>query len=261
MKNKKFLIGSIVAITAICILGYMFNSRGKVAGTNTETEIKGLILPHHDLAKELIHSSITRVVEKNKPSVVVLLGPNHYYPGIRYLVTGFPQDYNYAREYTQQFQSELPGVIRDDEIVYNEHSIMTILPYLKEYVPSAQVVPLIIPGNIDEKNINDRAQFLANSLPEDTLYIAAVDFSHESFLSLGLEKNDESIEAISSFDYKTIYEYQDDHLDSPVSIALLLKIMEYRQAQNWETWHSSHGAMLVDDLALRGTSYVIGVFR
>ena len=63
------------------------------------------------------------------------------------------------------------------------------------------------------------------------------------------------------FDYQTLYRFTDDHLDAPAAVVLLLRAMQHLGTTHWETWDSSHGAILKENSTLQSTSYVVGVFR
>lgn len=217
----------------------------------TETKIKGIILPHHDLAKEIFHTSLTRLRESQTPSTIVIYGTNHYFPEGQTFTT------------TKEIQSKynLSNVLVDNERIKKEHSVQTLTPYLNEYFPNINIIPIIVSSRYEMGELDSMSKTLIKILPKDTLYIASVDFSHNSTVESGLEKNKESIEAISKFDYQKVLDYHDDHMDSPVAISFFMKTMENLDAKTWETWISSHGGLITNNPLLNGTSYIVGVFR
>jgi poly-gamma-glutamate synthesis protein (capsule biosynthesis protein) len=137
---------------------------------------------------------------------------------------------------------------------------MIPLSYLKFYFPEAKFVPLIAPPYFERGEISQIATFLSKSLPEDTLFVASVDFSHNNMLLEAAAKNKETENTIRNFDFETLYQYKDDHLDSPASIGLLLSTMQRLGTTNWELWYDSHGGLIEDEFTLQGTSYLIGIF-
>ncbi len=217
----------------------------------SESIIRGIILPHHDLAKEIFHSSLSSLKEKQTPSAIVIYGTNHYFSeGPTFTTTTEIQD-----EYG------LENILVNDERINKEHSIQTLLPYLKEYFPNTKIIPIIVSSMYEMESLNNMSNSLLKVLPKDTLYIASVDFSHNSTVESGLQQNKESIESISTFNYQKILDYKDDHMDSPVAISVFLKTMENINAKKWETWVSSHGGLITNNPLLNGTSYVVGVFK
>jgi len=242
----------LILLLVFLLVGFFIIVRKINIQKSPEAKIRGLILPHHELAKELLHSSFKRVKESFNPDVIVIFGANHYFPEGETFTT--------TEEIKNEFKLE--SVLGDDKRIQNEHSIQTLVPYLTEYFPDAKLIPVIVSENyLSLKNLNNFVTiFIKNFKVEKTLFIASVDFAHNVSLEEGLNKNKESINNISNFNYVEILKYKDDHMDSPASIATLLLIMQELGAHNWETWYSSHGALITNKLDLSGTSYVIGSF-
>lgn len=216
-----------------------------------EPSIKGMILPHHDLAREIFHNNLKKLQDIQSPSTIVIYGTNHY----------FPEGPTFTTSNKIQNELNMNDVLVDDKRIEKEHSIQTLIPYLKEYFPEANIIPIIISSQYDTDKLNSISEYLVKKLPKDTLFVASVDFSHNSTVLGGLSKNEESIDAIRNFNYQKILDYHDDHMDSPVTITLLMKTMEIVNAKNWETWSSSHGGLITNTPNLNGTSYVVGVFK
>lgn len=248
MKNSLliFLVG------VMALAGFVY-IRKKNTPKPISPEIKGLILPHHDLAKELFHSSLKKLQSISQPETIVIYGTNHYFPT--------SQTYTTSTSIKNEFQLS-EEILADDERIQKEHSIQTVAPYLKEYYPNAKIIPIIVSSryeNIEELNTVIE-YFISIFGSQRTLYIASVDFAHNVSLDEGMRKNQESIGSISEMNMSEILEYQDDHLDSPLAIITLLLTMKQLEANSWETWYSSHGALITNNLDLNGTSYVIGTF-
>ena len=217
-----------------------------------EPKIGGVILPHHELADELFHDSFMRLKEKVNPKTIVVFGTNHYFPLSETFTTTLEADIKYNFE----------GVLVDNERIANEHSIQVVSKYIDEYFPEVEIVPIIVSDNL--VNFEDIEWVINTNFLDkfsNPFYIASVDFAHEVSLEEGLAKNDESIKSVANFDYDTILDYEDDHMDSPLSIITLLKVMEKLGFREWDTWHSSHGGLLENQLDYNGTSYVVGVFE
>jgi AmmeMemoRadiSam system protein B len=264
MKLRKTL--TILSIT-VFIGGLLFNfltkNKGDVASISTQnSQIKGMVLPHHDLAREIFTTSLLKLQESQSPPVFVIFGTNHYYPDSPTLTTAVDLlDYPIEKESVIAFVQEFPSTQVSTPVLEKEHSITTPVPYIRQYFPEAKIIPLIVSSRFKQKDLDEYVEYLSKTLPEDTVYIAAVDFSHGQTLESGMSKNEESIKVISEFDYETLYTFKDDHLDSPVAIGLFLETMQVLDSTRWETWESTHGALLTSDPTLQGTSYVIGVFR
>jgi AmmeMemoRadiSam system protein B len=238
---------------------------GKVAGVKTDytkQNIGGIILPHHGLAKELISESLDKVSNNNKYSYIVILSPNHFQPiGNTFTTSDKIFDYPLAAEFINKFGERFTNVDLNQDLLEKEHGITLHLPYLEKYYPHAKIVPLIFTNNSSENDILEKTVYLLEKLPDDTLFIASIDFSHETMLEEAMQKNSETIDVISNFNYSSLYGFEDDHLDSPVAMGMFLKIMEKLNATNWQIWHNCHSALIKNDPTLQGTSYVIGIFH
>lgn len=242
---------------------FYLRNQGQVASVNTqESQIKGMILPHHDLAKELFITSLTRLQKTHSPSLFVIFGTNHYFYNSPDLITASSvYDYPIDKELLNSFLREFPSVLVDNKIIEKEHSITVPVFYLRNYFPNAKIIPFIVSSKFRLFNIEEYAKYFADFFPKDTVYIAAVDFSHGTDFQEAMSKNEESIKVISEFDYQELYSFKDDYLDSSVAVALLLKTMQALNSTKWETWANSHSAFFTSDFASQGTSYVVGVFR
>jgi AmmeMemoRadiSam system protein B len=264
---KKYLTLSLI-ISALAIFSFTVYTqsanRDRVAGLSTfsgQGNIKGTILPHHDLAKDYINSSLDRISQNHSFSNIVIIGPNHFETGSkRFVSTDELLNYPISQEYVYRLES-LKLVTLNKETIEKEHSIMIPLSYLQNYFPNANYIFIASPFFFDTAEISRIATILSTSLPDDTLFIASVDFAHNKMLLEAMENNKEAETAIINFDYDRIYRYQDDHLDSPASIGLFLNIMQRLDATNWELWYESHGALIEGKYDLQGTSYLIGVFK
>ncbi len=254
----------IIILTLSLITLKQINNQKRVAGVNTNFEkqkIKGVIIPHHDLAKQYIEESLNRISQIQNPLNIVVIGPNHFQEGeTRFISTDQLFNYPILKEFVYKLQNE-SLVALSKETVESEHSITVPILYLHNYFPNANFIPLIAPRYFDRSDISQIATFLKTSLPEDTLYVASVDFSHNKMLLEAMNKNKESESAIANFNYEKIYKFQDDYTDSPATLGLLLQIMQRLGATKWEKWYESHGALIAEKLDLQGTSYIIGIFK
>ena len=260
---QKSLIFSLIILIVTIIGGYLVKSRdGKVAGTQSEQkEVRGIILPHHNLAENLILESFEKLKSENY-SYVVILGPNHFAPNVNSLITAKEiPGYSFENEIMNSVLQKYPDISQSPDLVEKEHSLTIHLPFIKNYFPEAKILPLMISPFSGNEDLSDKISYLASTVPSDTLFIASVDFAHDVLPELGFKNNQESISAISEFNYQTLTSFDDTHMDSPLSILALLYSMQKFGSTGWETWYSSHASLIENDPGVQGTSYVIGVFR
>lgn len=219
---------------------------------DTSIKIQGVILPHHALAKDILNNGFIRLKKNIDPDTVVIYGTNHY----------FPVSETYTTTTKIKNEYNLDNVLASDSKIKGDHSIQTILPYISQYFPNSKVVPILVSTKYQDINdLNNNVKKFINAFgSQKTLYVASVDFAHNVSLEEGLNKNKESINNISSFNYGEILNYHDDHLDSPIAVTTLLLTMEDLNARSWQLWYSSHGALITNVLDLKGTSYLVGSF-
>lgn len=240
----------------------------KIQGVKTAIEenqqqnkIDGIILPHHNLAKAIIIDSYQKLSQEQF-ELIVLIGPNHFYPKIGEIISS--KVFDNAQLQTADW---LINTLLDNDLIKlnqamlaSEHSILTHSNYLNEFFPEAEILPLVIPVNPDPNKMRTIRDFLVN-LPTKTLFIASVDFAHNLSYLEALENNQESLEAIQGFAYEKINSFDDQHLDSPKSIILLLEIMKEKGSTNFQVLHNTHSALIDQQINSLGTSYLIGTFQ
>lgn len=257
---KKILLMIVVAIVA----AGLFARQGRVAGVKTDTpgEIRGLVVPHYELARETLAESVQRVAGERSFSRIVVLSPNHFRPK-SYTFTSAPADGDFPidAESVQKLARADPQMVMDQPLVENDHGLTIPMTHLLTAFPQAKFVPILVSPYFNEENLRAWAARLSEMGGEETLYVASADFAHDLPEQTANEKDQESMEAMASFDYRKIFEFKDDHMDNPGGMATLLLVMEKEGAKNWEMWERGHGATILGDPVLKGTSYVIGVFR
>ena len=254
---------AIVLAGGVATVGGLYR-QSRVAGVMSETggEIRGLIVPHHEMAVEKIEEVAQRTAGEKGYQRVVVLAPNHFRPN-SYTFTSaraaaeVPVD----DEMVSRLADADSRLVIDQDLIENDHGVMVPMKYLQAAFPGAKFVPILVAPNFLESNLREWAARLAELGGEDTLYVASADFAHDMLENEAIEKDSESIAALMNFEYQTIFEFGDDHMDNPGGIATMLMIMERTEAKNFEVWYRGHGAGMLNNLVLRGTSYVTGVFR
>ena len=90
LKLKVLLI--FVGILIVVVSGGVFvknKQNEKVLGESdsNEPEVFGLVIPHHDLADDLIINAIERSRKDPGYEKIVIIGPNHYFPNSYFITT------------------------------------------------------------------------------------------------------------------------------------------------------------------------------
>lgn len=230
------------------------------------SQAKVLIAPHHDLASRLIARLFSQVAG-DQIKTVYIIGPNHKNSGAGKIITApvtwrtdlgeVASDFNTVDLLRRERLADF-----DAKRITAEHSVNTLIPFVKNYFPRARVVPLILFHNLDPETAGRLADFIYGRADSETLIIGSLDFSHY-LSSLAAEKNDKITEqAIKDFDYEKIFSLNDDFVDSPVTLATVMKIAGLLGAARPEFFEHANSAGLANtESVLSSTSYFTILFK
>lgn len=229
-------------------------------------QAKVLIAPHHDLASRLV-AGIFSNLAGDRIKTIYIIGPNHKNSGAGRIITApviWKTDLGQVSadfDAVNLLKRERLAVF-DAKRLESEHSINTLLPFIKNYFPRAKVVPLILFHDAEPEAAARLADFIYGRAGEDDLVIGSLDFSH--YLSnLEAEKNDKITEqAIKNFAYKKILSFNDDFVDSPITLAVIMKAASGLGAVRPEFFGHGNSAGLANTAsALSSTSYFTILFN
>ena len=235
------------------------------AGSVKDGVIRGGIVPHHLLAGRLI-ASFFKTVSVQNPETVVVLAPNHKRLGSAKVNSGcWDWETPYGMlEADNGIIEYLEGNMAIDsslKLLEEEHSISSLVPYIKYYMPDAMIVPILLYGNYGLQSSIRLGNELGKALCDKScLIIASVDFSHY----LSLEKADImdsiTLKAIEDMNLKEISQMGNDNLDSPPSIIALLTAMLKMDAESHTVLEHSNSDRISGIESGSTTSYFTMVF-
>ncbi|MGD9569503.1 MAG: AmmeMemoRadiSam system protein B [Sedimentibacter sp.] len=227
--------------------------------------IRGCIVPHHLVAKNLIHE-VFQNVNKNKYKTVVLIGPDHESVDKGKIFTTLSdwQTPTGILETDNEVTRELlknSFVIENDYKLTIEHSTSSIIPFIKYYLEDARVVTLVLTKQVKLKDIDILVDALYKNINMDeTLFIASVDFSHYLNLEQANKMDSISMEAIQNKDINKIMTFTNDNLDSPISIVTMLKMMDKAGIVNNTILNHSNSELILKKKIEETTSYITYLF-
>jgi AmmeMemoRadiSam system protein B len=234
--------------------------------------IRGLIVPHHLLAKDLIHEAFQSVIHIVKSQnntgykTIVVFGPDHESIERAKVFTSSstwqsPMGILNAEKDIINNLLKLDFVIENDSKMTVEHSISGLVPFIKHYFSDAKIVPIALTRQLSLENLNNILSILVENLDiETTLFISSVDFSHYLSLEEANEKDKQSIEAISNKDLDTIMTFTNDNLDSPNSIMAMLNTMKLIEAKKIKLLNNSNSQIILNKKVQETTSYITFLF-
>jgi AmmeMemoRadiSam system protein B len=100
------------------------------------------------------------------------------------------------------------------------------------------------------------SDILSRFVSENTVIVAAVDFSHGLKVNDALQNDEKTVDMILKKDYEGLLSLGDDYMDSPESLVLLLKTLEkIGRGQDVKIIHHSNSAELLNDIHSETTTY------
>lgn len=227
--------------------------------------IHGCIVPHHLLAKDLVHE-VFQNVNKNEYKTVVLIGPDHesINKGKIFTTLSDWQTPTGILETDNKITSELlknSFIVENDEKLTKEHSTSSIIPFIKYYLKDVKVITLVLTKQVKLEDINKLIEKLYENVNiDETLFIASVDFSHYLSLDNANDMDLVSMDAIKNKDINKIMSFTNDNLDSPISVVTMLKIMEKASINDVNVLNHSNSELILKERIEETTSYITYLF-
>jgi AmmeMemoRadiSam system protein B len=195
-----------------------------------ETDVRAMVVPHHLLPLDSILGMYDKASGRS-PKTIVVIGPNHENVGGATIAS------TWASWDTSEGQLEADkrlfdslalrfGLSDNPSAFLNEHSIGAHAPIIKHYFPEARILPIILDSYADLDEAYALADWLKNNWRDDLLLIASIDFSHY-LTKPEADQNDKITgEIIETKDYSRLRGLDNDYIDSPMSLATLLRLAE-----------------------------------
>ncbi len=224
-------------------------------------KVYGGIVSHHLLAAIDI-AGFYGSLSNQKIDTVVLIGPNHFGTGADNIAVS---NYDFEtpwgkvktdREIVDDFVTGKVAKINED-VFAGEHSISTQIPYIKFYLPQAQIVPMAIKINTAKSDLLNLAMAISE-INKNIIVVASVDFSHHTGKSVAVENDKKSIETIMNFDTDNLYTL---NIDSPPTIFVLLNYLKSVEARKMDYWQQNAADILKNPEYDDVTSYLFALFR
>lgn len=234
--------------------------------------IRGIIVPHHLLAKDLIHEAFqavnhSRNVHDNiEYKTVVVFGPDHESIERGKVFTSTsdwqsPKGVLNAEKDAINKLMDLDFLVENDSKITIEHSISSLVPFIKYYFSDAKIIPLALTKQLSYENLNNLVTLLIKNVDiASTLFISSVDFSHYLSLDEANSMDAVSIEAISNKEIETIMTFTNDNLDSANSIVALLKTMDLIGIEKSRMLNKGNSQIILEKNIKETTSYITFLF-
>ncbi len=227
--------------------------------TKSSYKIVGGITPHH-LEVSFILNDFYKRLSFQKPTTIILLGPNHYERGHFKALTSlfsWTTPYGIVEADNAVINTLVfKNLVRVDEnTLPNDHAVAGSMSFIKYYIPQAKVVPILLSGTMTEKESSILADNLKEFIKFGAVIVAPVDFSHYLNNKQAQEKDKITFQVKKDFDFRQLFSFNNDYLDSPPAIGTILMVMQRIGITKMELlYHSNSGEIQKNDY-IKTTSY------
>ena len=156
----------------------------KESTQKSEENIKAVVVPHHLITPKSIALGI-KALASSTPRVIIIISPDHYAlcPKLLCTTKGSYESF-FGKTIISESdvaQLEKSPLVADSELFDMEHGIYSIVPFIKHYIPDAQIIPIAISqkGRGTEKERVEIIRLLKPLLArKDVSLVISSDFSH-----------------------------------------------------------------------------------
>lgn len=226
--------------------------------TSFSEKVGGGIVPHHLLASHLIADFFSGLSQKNYKTLI-LLGPNHDESGGKILTSSLTWDTPFG---SVMADTEIVSFLltkniaqEDLEVFGEEHSLATLIPFIKFYLPDTRVVPIILRKTTTKEELVTLAEVLKNFYSEEKLIITSIDFSHYLNSEQAKSNDKVTLKYMQTFDYEKLLNLSSDYIDSPPSIVGLLMTMQKIRKTKMKVIENTNSGEILNDKSIPSTSY------
>lgn len=219
--------------------------------------VYGGIVSHHFYAEREI-AAFFSAMRGQHPRTVVIISPNHFSAGSsEVLISQLPYDtpWGILSPDTDTGRSLVQETITrvDEQPFEREHGVSALVGFVKHTFPDAKLLPILVRQHSTTEEAIALGRALDEYLPEDSLVIASVDFSHHLHSTAAAFHDQKSIAAIAASDIAGI---ASSEVDSPQSLIALVTYLQERGAQRFLMRQSSSALIGNNHESEDVTSYV-----
>lgn len=241
--SKKNILFLVLAATffALLVWSYLFvekalNKKALSKQEQSQNYVSGVI-PHHLVARSIIENFFIELSKENSPQEIILIGPDHFNAAAIYgnkLITVNASTTNLENLAIDSEFLNSSGRTGDlafsDYAIKNDHGIMNILPFIKQYFPNTKIIPFLIPANFSLDKTKSVVESLNKTLPQDSFLLASVDWSHYLPKKIANFHDTKSIRTFLNF---TEEDFLNIEVDCPQCLYISRYFAKLRNAENY----------------------------
>jgi hypothetical protein len=196
-------------------------AQGRSAAPASEAKTLAVVAPHAGyIYSGLVAGFSYAAIATERPKTLFVMGPSHYDFDTHACTLDVDiyrtplGDIPIARDVVTKLLSVAPDLFLfhiNPRIFEPEHSVDVQLPFIKLALPSARLVPIIVPFATQEKlDAIGKTLFDLTQNDKDTLVIASSDFSHFFPYDQAKKTDLRILDEIKHFDYKSLLAKHDE---------------------------------------------------
>ncbi|MBT3704364.1 AmmeMemoRadiSam system protein B [Candidatus Peregrinibacteria bacterium] len=232
--------------------------RGYTGGEFSD-DVSAGILPHHLIFSDVIAGYFDRLAGTQDVDTFVVIGPNHFDRGKESIAIS---EYGYTTPYGKvEVNSSLASRLIDagvggwDIAAFDEeHSISSLVPYIKRDFPDAKIVAISLKLRQTDEQLEELAAVLEEELGSGDFVLASIDFSHYMWQPVADFHDELARTVIETFDFDQIDELE---IDSPPTLKTVMEYASLVGAQKVEIVDHTNSAEKVNgrDFVEKTTSH------
>ncbi|NLV15690.1 MAG: AmmeMemoRadiSam system protein B [Syntrophomonadaceae bacterium] len=221
------------------------------------------VVPHHLVAADLI-ADYFQLLSQQQPEVLIIVGPNHENQGAP-IITGLydwqtPQGSVRCEEKIVKALINSDLAVRNEEVLSREHSIGSLVPFVRHFLPETRIVPIIFKHGVSLQEVDSLIKGLRDLTDGEAVLLASVDFSHYLTRSEAEVRDKETLSYMENRDLATLFRLGNDHLDSPASLASAFHWAQAGGGGEFILIHNTNSGILMNSEIMETTSYFVLAF-
>lgn len=212
----------------------------------SEQKIKAGIVPHHLPASPMIAHFFSQL-NSQQVETVFLFAPNHEEKGNCKVIT--------TNEMKHIFFESAEFVCGNETVLKEEHGITIFNDYIEYYLANPTVYPIVMSNYTTLEEVDVLVEMLKSKLGENDVLIGSVDFSHYLSYEKANENDEETLRLMKEKNYEKLLSLDHQHLDSPESVVLIMKILEQLGFNDFNVVAHENFVTRADNLTQPSTSY------
>jgi AmmeMemoRadiSam system protein B len=234
-----------------------------VSAERADPSILGGIVPHHDIAVDIMARFYNKLSRKSEVKRVYLLSPDHFRRARNWAAvcdidwTTDSRTLCADTDAISELQSLKIVEVRSD-MFRGEHGITVHIPLVARYFGDAKVVPLVLRPDIPDVALLMLREKLKTIAGSGDLIILSMDFSHYKTPEAMASEDIRSIEVLTKMNIPGLMGLD---IDARRAAALTTLMFKDRGAKRGELLERSDSSVILGRRVESGTSYATFLYR